>query len=90
MIGGIMLQTTWATIGDECVGCGQCIDECQLEAIQWNDDGDRVVVLRVICDTEFCQQNCKDVCPVQCIYFTNKKGDTVNKVIDYSHLKITS
>ncbi len=49
-------------ISDECITCGACIDECQVNAIVEEDD------IYVI-DQDECTEcgDCADICPVEAI-----------------------
>ncbi len=49
-------------IGDECVGCGTCVDECPLSAIAEKED--KYEILPDKCDG--CAK-CVEVCPVEAI-----------------------
>ena len=48
-------------IGDDCIACGTCIDECPAEAIS---EGDKYSI-----DPELCTEcgTCADVCPSEAI-----------------------
>ncbi len=54
---------------EECVGCGDCIDRCQMEALSLVDDLISVEAARCIgCG------NCATVCPTECLVMVRRSG----------------
>ena len=53
-----------AQVGDDCNGCGDCVDTCQFKAISLDEEGERAVI-----DSAKCMGCgvCEDVCPVGAI-----------------------
>ena len=60
-------------INEECINCGACEPECPSEAIS---EGEEYYVidpnLCVECEGFFDEPQCKEVCPVECIFPVEK------------------
>lgn len=60
-------------INEECINCGACEPECPVEAIS---EGDETYVidpkLCVECEGYHDSPQCKEVCPVECIFPVEK------------------
>ena len=57
---------------DVCIGCGTCIDRCQLNAIKVVDDVSKVIQKRCVgCG------NCVITCPVEAIQLQKKEKITI-------------
>ncbi len=64
--GGVETPFRGVRITKECVGCGECYDNCTFKAI--NQDGDRYCINHTKCDV--CG-DCYSVCPVDAIEIVN-------------------
>jgi ferredoxin len=63
-------------VSDECIGCGDCVEQCIFQGIEMKDD--KAVI------TERCRicGRCVDICPTEAIEITVESADYVEKAIE--------
>lgn len=71
-----------AEIGDECIGCGECVDKCPYHAIELNEDED---CAQIIFDRCMGCGVCEGQCPTEVI--TMRAEPSKGKVLDIDELR---
>ncbi len=63
-------------VSDECIGCGECVDQCMFHGVELKDDK---AVMNELC--RICGR-CVDVCPTRAITITVKSATFVQETLE--------